>query len=80
MPHRHHHGMSAKALKTALKHAGLKTTGRKSALTKRAKKAHLLGHMHGGGSGADLTLTPATLTGGRRRHTRRRRTRHFPFA
>jgi hypothetical protein len=34
--------MSVKALKRALKKAGLKTSGRKSALTKRAKKAHLM--------------------------------------
>lgn len=33
--------MSVKALKRALKKAGLKTSGRKSTLTKRAKKAHL---------------------------------------
>ena len=35
-------GMSVKALKRALKSKGLKTTGKKAALTKRAKKAHLL--------------------------------------
>ena len=34
-------GASVKTLKRALKKAGLKTTGRKAALTRRAKKAHL---------------------------------------
>jgi hypothetical protein len=45
--------MSVKALKRALKKAGLKTSGRKSALTKRAKKAHLL--RGGTVSGSDKT-------------------------
>jgi hypothetical protein len=71
----HHHGLSAKTLKRALKHAGLKTTGRKAALTKRAKKAHLLGGMKGGGSGAGQTLSPA-LVGGRHRT---RKHRKFPW-
>ena len=39
-------GVSVKTLKRALKKAGLKTTGRKAALTRRAKKAHL--KLHGG--------------------------------
>jgi hypothetical protein len=34
-------GVSAKKLKRALKKAGLKTTGRKAALSQRVKKAHL---------------------------------------
>jgi hypothetical protein len=59
----HHHGLSAKTLKRALKHAGLRTTGRKAALTKRAKQAHLL-------KGGAQTLSPAVV-GGRRRKTRR---------
>ena len=45
--------MSVKALKRALKSKGLKTTGKKAALTKRAKKAHLL--RGGGCTGADAT-------------------------
>ena len=75
--------MSTKMLKRTLKHAGLKTSGRKAALTKRAKKAHLLGggpaelQQLGGGSGAAQTLAPA-LVGARRRHTRRRKHR-FPY-
>ena len=79
MPHRH--GMSTKMLKRTLKHAGLKTSGRKAALTKRAKKAHLLGggpaplEQMGGGSGAAQSLTPA-LVGARRRRTRKHR---FPY-
>jgi hypothetical protein len=39
------HGASVKTLKKVLKKAGLKTTGRKAALTRRAKKAHLMGGM-----------------------------------
>lgn len=39
---RKHRGMSVKALKKTLKKNGLKTTGKKAALTKRAKKARLL--------------------------------------
>lgn len=77
MPHRHHHGLSAKTLKRALKHAGLKTTGRKTTLRQRAKKAHLLGSMTGGGSGAVQPLAPA-LVGGRH-HTRRHK-RKFPWS
>jgi len=43
-------GATAKALKKMLKKAGLKTTGRKAALTRRAKKAHL--KIRGGENGA----------------------------
>ena len=39
-------GVSVKKLKTVLKKAGLKTTGKKSTLTRRVKKAHL--KMRGG--------------------------------
>lgn len=35
------HGVSVKKLKRVLKKAGLKTTGKKATLTRRAKKAHL---------------------------------------
>lgn len=70
------HGMSVKALKRALKSKGLKTTGKKAALTKRAKKAHLL---RGGGctvegkttkddcEGAMGTWTDDPVKGGRGR-------------
>jgi hypothetical protein len=44
-------GVSVKTLKKMLKKAGLKTSGRKSALTRRAKKAHL--KMRGGGEKED---------------------------
>lgn len=37
------HGVTVKSLKKALKRAGLKTTGKKSTLTRRAKKARLMG-------------------------------------
>ena len=39
---RRHRGTSVKTLKKVLKKAGLKTSGRKAALTRRAKKAHLM--------------------------------------
>ena len=53
-------GVSVKTLKRMLKKAGLKTSGRKGALTRRVKKAHL---KTGGGE---------DMMGGRRR---RRKTR-----
>ncbi len=72
-------GATAKQLKKMLKKAGLKTTGRKAALTRRAKKAHL--KIRGGGGGevvegavgqaGGAALTPA-LVGGRRRSRRSR--------
>lgn len=37
-----HRGVSVKTLKRMLKKKGLKTTGRKAALTRRAKKAKLM--------------------------------------
>lgn len=36
-------GVTVKTLKTVLKRAGLKTTGKKATLTRRAKKARLMG-------------------------------------
>lgn len=39
---RHRKGASVKTLKRVLKSAGLKVSGKKAALTRRAKKAHLL--------------------------------------
>jgi len=42
-------GLKAKSLKKLLKKAGLKTSGKKAALTKRAKSAHLI---RGGGVGS----------------------------
>ena len=36
-------GVTVKALKRVLKKAGMKTTGKKATLTRRAKKAHLMG-------------------------------------
>lgn len=35
------HRVTVKAMKRALKKAGLKTTGKKAALSRRVKKAHL---------------------------------------
>jgi hypothetical protein len=43
---RRHRGASVKTLKKILKKNGLKTTGKKATLTRRAKKAHL--KMRGG--------------------------------
>lgn len=75
-------GATAKQLKKMLKKAGLKTTGRKAALTRRAKKAHL--KIRGGAGGevvegpmaqaGGAALTPATVgqEGGRRRSRRSR--------
>jgi 2-keto-4-pentenoate hydratase len=54
-------GATAKDLKKMLKKAGLKTTGRKAALTRRAKKAHL--KIRGGVSG-QVVEGPATQAGG----------------
>jgi hypothetical protein len=72
-------GATAKQLKKMLKKAGLKTTGRKAALTRRAKKAHL--KIRGGANGevvegpaamkGGAALTPA-LVGGRRRSRKSR--------
>jgi hypothetical protein len=45
------HGVSVKALKRTLKKAGLKVSGKKSTLVKRAKKAHL---MRGGAEDGEL--------------------------
>ena len=50
-------GTSVKTLKRMLKKAGLKTTGRKAALTRRAKKAHLL---KGGGPPTLPQRSPGT--------------------
>lgn len=56
--------MTVKAMKRMLKKAGLKTTGKKAALTRRVKKAHLKGgELIDGGrrrrrhGGADATCT-----------------------
>jgi hypothetical protein len=65
-------GATAKQLKKMLKKAGLKTSGRKAALTRRAKKAHL--KMRGGQvmeSGKPVEDEPTM--GARRRKSRRSR-------
>ena len=54
-------GATAKQLKKMLKKAGLKTTGKKAALTRRAKKAHL--KIRGGANG-EVVEGPATMKGG----------------
>ena len=54
-------GATMKQLKKMLKKAGLKTTGRKAALTRRAKKAHL--KIRGGAAG-EVVEGPATMKGG----------------
>uniref|UniRef100_A0A6C0AKQ6 SAP domain-containing protein n=1 Tax=viral metagenome TaxID=1070528 RepID=A0A6C0AKQ6_9ZZZZ len=48
-----HHGLKTKSLKKILKKAGLKTSGKKSTLTKRAKSAHLLGGSATSSSGSN---------------------------
>ena len=79
-------GVSVKTLKRMLKKAGLKTTGRKAALTRRAKKAHL--KMRGGDDQSDAeTKTPPMVPdpdltkeekkeGGRRRRRSTRSRKH----
>ena len=67
-------GATAKALKKMLKKAGLKTTGRKAALTRRAKKAHL--KIRGGENGAvmqdgEKLKDTVPAEGGRRRRKSR---------
>jgi hypothetical protein len=86
------HGVTAKTLKRMLKKAGLKTSGRKAALTRRAKKAGL--RMKGGlgGEGVDSGKSAADMAldgplevedekteGGRkRRRGSRKSSRGFP--
>ena len=76
-------GATMKQLKKMLKAAGLKTTGRKAALTRRAKKAHLKmkgGEVLTGGlneiaqGGGSAPLTPAAAggqEGGKKRRSRK---------
>lgn len=52
-------GVTVKTLKRVLKKAGLKTSGKKSALTRRAKKAHL---MMKGGDGDKSEEAPVTFS------------------
>jgi hypothetical protein len=64
-------GATMKQLKKMLKAAGLKTTGRKAALTRRAKKAHLKmkggkvleGGMNDVMNGGGAPVTPAAYSG-----------------
>ena len=75
-------GVSVKTLKKILKKNGLKTTGRKAALTRRAKKAHLKIRGGAGGEvikgtaamagGAALTPHPVGQAGGRKKKSRSR--------
>ena len=83
------HGVSVKKLKRVLKKAGLKTTGKKSTLTRRVKKAHL--KMRGGADDVDEDVkeevketvedvkkeddADAAAEGGRRRSRRHRKGR-----
>jgi hypothetical protein len=75
-------GASVKTLKRVLKKAGLKVSGRKAALTRRAKKAHLkVGggpeEMEGarrrrrGGDDGTATETAPVMDGARRRRSRK---------
>jgi len=67
-------GASVKTLKRMLKKAGLKTTGRKAALTRRAKKAHL--KMRGGEDEAMAAPVPpqeGEMATGSSRHRRSRK-------
>jgi hypothetical protein len=74
-------GASVKQLKKMLKKAGLKSTGKKAALTRRAKKAHLKLVKKGGQDAESTSGTvkmgdekvEETSEGGRRRRSRRSR-------
>jgi hypothetical protein len=55
------HGLKTKSLKKLLKKAGLKTSGKKAALTKRAKSAHLI---RGGGVGSSNSAEQAGIVPG----------------
>jgi len=57
-------GATAKQLKRMLKKAGLKTTGRKAALTRRAKKAHLKIRGGAGDGAGDVVEGPLKTAGG----------------
>jgi len=57
------HGLKTKSLKKLLKKAGLKTSGKKSTLTKRAKSAHLLGGAATSSSGSNEQALPLTPSG-----------------
>ena len=57
-------GVSVKTLKRALKKAGLKVSGKKATLTRRAQKARLMG-------GADEEEVVDEVEGGRRRRSRK---------
>ena len=70
---------TVKQLKKMLKKAGLKTSGKRAALTRRAKKAHL--KMRGGEevvqgptdqAGGSKVVSPLPLSGGKRRSRRSR--------
>ena len=73
-------GATVKQMKKMLKKAGLKTTGKKAALTRRAKKAHL--KIRGGANGevvegpqtmkGGAALAPQPLSGGKRRSRKSR--------
>jgi hypothetical protein len=60
---RRRHSLKAKSLKKLLKKAGLKTSGKKSTLTKRAKSAHLLGGAATSSSGSNEQALPLNPSG-----------------
>ena len=68
------HGASVKTLKRMLKAAGLKTTGRKAALTRRAKKAHL--KMRGGVEESAASKVDPTVVSEEKQDGMGRRRRH----
>ena len=62
-------GLKAKTLRRMLKKAGIKTSGKKSTLTKRAKKAHLIRGGYLAGMSHIQNSELGGLVGGRhRRH------------
>lgn len=73
---RRHRGASVKTLKKMLKKAGLKTTGKKATLTRRAKKAHLKMRGGVGMEGEQTTVAKALDAEPEFEGARRRRRRH----
>jgi hypothetical protein len=66
-----------KTLKRVLKKAGLKVSGKKSTLTRRAKKARLMGGAEKEEEVVEMEVAPADMEGARRRPKKSRGLRLF---
>lgn len=69
-------GVSVKTLKKVLKKAGLKVSGKKATLTRRAKKARLMGGAEEIEEKEEVVVKPVEMEGARR-HRRSRKSRGF---